>query len=113
MVAGDTGTTVRSTRSTRARRRPMRGLAHDLVVKEEKAAGERRVSDAAEQVQKARERDRHLRELYATFVDLTQSADAQARGYELEDLLKELFALHEIRYRKSLIFTRFNSQRHL
>ena len=32
---------------------------------------------------------------------LTTSDDPQARGYGLEDLLKELFALHEIRYRKS------------
>ncbi len=76
-------------------------LAHDLEAKEEKATAERRVSDATEQVQRARERDRRLRELHAAFTELTQSGDPQARGYDLESLLKELFALHEIRYRKS------------
>lgn len=76
-------------------------LQHDLVAKEEQAAARRRASDAAETTQKARERERKLRELHAAFMDLTSSDDAQARGYGLEDLLKELFALYEIRYRKS------------
>lgn len=74
---------------------------HDLAVQEEKATAARRASDAATDIQKARDRDRRLAELHAAFVELTTSEDRQARGYGLEDLLKELFALHEIRYRKS------------
>lgn len=74
---------------------------HDLDVREEQTTRARRAADAAETTQKARDRDRRLKELHQAFVELSQSADAQGRGYELEDLLKELFALYEIRYRKS------------
>lgn len=73
----------------------------DLVSKEEKHEKARRVADAQESVQKARDRERRLGELYGAFAELAASADPQARGYGLEDLLKELFALYEIRYRKS------------
>lgn len=76
-------------------------LAHDLVAKEEQATRARRASDAEESIQKARDRDRRLRELYSAFSALAASSDRQASGYGLEDLLKELFALYEIRYRKS------------
>jgi len=75
--------------------------AHDLDVKEEKTVRTRTKADAAQEVQKARDRERRLRELYAAFVDLSTSDDHQARGYSLEDLLKELFAIFELRYRKS------------
>lgn len=74
---------------------------HDLVAAEEKAAAVRRTTDAERQVQRARDRQRRLQELHEAFIVLAQSDDRQPRGYELEDLLKELFALHEIRYRKS------------
>lgn len=74
---------------------------HDLVTKEEKDANARRVADAEGSIQKARDRQRRLRELYEAFAELAASEDAQARGYSLEDLLKELFALYEISYRKS------------
>jgi hypothetical protein len=74
---------------------------HDLEVQQEKTAATRRAADAQEAVQKARDRDRRRGELREVFVALTQSDNPQARGYGLEDLLKELFALYEIRYRKS------------
>ncbi len=74
---------------------------HDLVTKEEKQTAARRVSDSEESVQKARDRERRLRELLEAFAEMSASSDAQARGYGLEDLLKEVFALYEIRYRKS------------
>lgn len=74
---------------------------HDLVVEEESANRARRTSDAEATVQKARDRQRRLGELKQAYFDLTISDDRQARGYGLEDLLKELFALNEIRYRKS------------
>ena len=74
---------------------------HDLVAEEEKAKRERRSSDAKEALQRARDRERRLGELRQAYLDLTVSEDRQASGYGLEDLLKELFALNEIRYRKS------------
>jgi len=74
---------------------------HDLVVEQEHVAAQRRTSDAESQVQRARDRQRRLQELFQAFTLLAQSDDPQARGYELEDLLRELFAVHEIRYRKS------------
>jgi hypothetical protein len=74
---------------------------HDLVVEDERVAAARRTSDAESQVQRARERQRRLQELYQAFTTLAQSDARQARGYELEDLLRELFAVYEIRYRKS------------
>lgn len=76
-------------------------LKHQLYVEEERVVGGRRSVDAAEFVQKARDRNRRLDELRKAFSGLTQSEDAQTRGYGLEDLLKELFALFELRYRKS------------
>jgi hypothetical protein len=74
---------------------------HDLDVQEEKASRKRRTEDAADSIQKARERDRRLKELQQAFLEMSQSTDRQASGYGLEDLLKELFAVYEIRYRKS------------
>ncbi|MCW5982359.1 MAG: hypothetical protein KIT09_30010 [Bryobacteraceae bacterium] len=74
---------------------------HDLGVEEEKVAGKRRSAGADQLVQRARERDRRLGELKAEFSAMASSEDVQGRGYGLEDLLKELFALYEIRYRKS------------
>lgn len=74
---------------------------HDIQVQEHTLARTRRAEDAEEVIQKARDRQRRLNELHEAFIELTQSGDRQARGYGLEDLLKELFALHEIRYRKS------------
>lgn len=76
-------------------------LRHDLVAREERGVGERRTGDAEAVVQRARDRDRRLTELHRTFSVLAASKDRQASGYGLEDLLKELFALFEIRYRKS------------
>ncbi len=74
---------------------------HDLEVEQEHIQKERRSEDAEETIQKARDRNRRIKELHAAFTELSQSDNKQARGYGLEDLLKELFALYEIRYRKS------------
>ena len=69
---------------------------HDLEFKEERQQTARRAGDAEELVQKARERERRLSELNRAFQELSTSDAAQSRGYSLEDLLKELFALYEI-----------------
>lgn len=76
-------------------------VEHDLVAEEEKERTKRRTTDSETLVQKARERDRKLSELHAAFVGMISSPDHQARGYSLEDLLSELFAVFELRYRKS------------
>ena len=78
-----------------------RAQENDLVAEEEKSKRARRTSDAEATVQKARDRQRRLGELKQAYIELTNSEDRQASGYGLEDLLKELFALNEIRYRKS------------
>jgi len=74
---------------------------HDLVAREAQSAAKTRLEGSLQAHQRTRERDRRLGELFAEFSKLTVSPDAQGRGYGLEDLLKELFALYEIRYRKS------------
>lgn len=76
-------------------------LDNDLAVAEDHQGARRRKQDADLQVQKARERERRLSELSGAYAAMQTSTDPQARGYELEDLFKELFALFEIRYRKS------------
>ncbi len=74
---------------------------YDLIERDERTRIARRAADAEVQVQNARERGRRLEELYATFSAIAASPDPQSRGYDLEDLLKELFNLNELRYRKS------------
>lgn len=83
--------------------RKLKSLAieHDLIAKEKAATRRRRKQDSAKEGQKARERERRLNELHSAFIELSQSDDRQASGYGLEDLLKELYALFELRYRKS------------
>ena len=74
---------------------------HDLFIEDEKARARRRLNDSDTQVQKARERERKLKELFEAFNELSTSTEYQSRAYSLEDLLKELFNIFEIRYRKS------------
>jgi hypothetical protein len=83
------------------RRLKLAAHEHDLGVDESRVSAGRRMANAETGVQKAREREKRLSELRRAFCELSSSADRQRRGYGLEDLLKELFALHEIRYRKS------------
>lgn len=83
--------------------RELKRLAYqnDLVVKEDLEHASRRIVDAEARVQQARERERRLKELHNAFIQMQSSSDPQDRGYSLEDLLKELFSLYEINYRKS------------
>jgi hypothetical protein len=48
-----------------------------------------------------KERSEKLESLRKTFTDGIINPDRQSAGYSLEDLLKDLFALFEIEYRKS------------
>jgi hypothetical protein len=76
-------------------------IEHDLYIEEDEQKSRRLAADAERMVQKARERGRRLSELHAAFTGMITSTNPQARGYGLEDLLNELFAIFEIRYRKS------------
>ena len=79
----------------------VKALAHDLVVNEEKKERVKRASNRKNTIHKASERQCRLAELRQLYNKLAISKDRQASGYGLEDLIKELFALNEIRYRKS------------
>jgi hypothetical protein len=83
--------------------RKLKELAYEqkIVFEEEKQKTQRIATDAEVRVQRARERDRRLAELNNAFTSMIGSSDHQARGYSLEDLLSELFAVFELRYRKS------------
>jgi hypothetical protein len=74
---------------------------HDLIIKEERKNSFVQVANVEHQVQQARDRERRLKELYGVFGKMSLSYDSQTRGYDLEDLVKELFNLFELRYRKS------------
>jgi hypothetical protein len=76
-------------------------LEHELVTKKEKQETKTRVSQSQELAQRAREREEKRTQLYSMYREALSAEDRQARGYALEDILKELFALYEIRYRKS------------
>jgi hypothetical protein len=83
--------------------RKLKELAYEqkIVFEEEKQQTQRIATDAEVRIQRARERDRRLAELQNAFTSMIASSDHQARGYSLEDLLSELFAIFELRYRKS------------
>ena len=76
---------------------------NDFMAKQESAGAAKRQSHAHRMSQQALDRRRRLKTLYDNFISLAASDDRQARGYRLEDLLSELFAVYEIQYRKSYI----------
>ena len=72
---------------------------YDLAVKEEVGTSDKPRSGTQEVLRKVNERRKQLQKLNQSFISLAQSDDRQARGYELEDLICQLFAVFEIRYR--------------
>lgn len=74
---------------------------HDLVVKEDEAKQEDRVSTAQEREQLVDNRTKKLESLRQVFNESAGSPDRQRAGYTLQDVLQELFGLFEIEYRKS------------
>ena len=76
-------------------------LQHDLFVKEERHVAADKATEARARQQLSQERAAKLEVLRKTFNDAVLSADRQAAGYTLQDLLQELFGLFEIEYRKS------------
>ncbi|MCI0625396.1 MAG: restriction endonuclease [Acidobacteria bacterium] len=75
-------------------------IRHDLVAHEEmdKSTGKKRLAE--EQSRIVRERAAKLEALRKSFNAAVMSSNRQGAGYSLEDLLRDLFALFEIEYRK-------------
>jgi hypothetical protein len=76
-------------------------LAHDLVAREEIDKGAQRKQSAAEHTRLLQARAAKLESLRQTFSAAVMNSDRQSAGYSLEDVLRELFALFELEYRKS------------
>lgn len=74
---------------------------NDLVARQAKADAEGVRRRAEEKLKVQAERASKLEGLKKRFYDGIMSSDRQGAGYSLEDLLKDLFALSEIDYRKS------------
>jgi hypothetical protein len=83
--------------------RQLKNLAvqHDLLAKEEARVVGDKAAQAKERQQLVQDRAAKLDKLKQTFIAAFTSADRQAAGYTLQDLLHELFTLFEIEYRKS------------
>jgi|ERR1051326_3277515 hypothetical protein len=75
-------------------------VSHDLYVEEKRSGGSQRQELAKQKERIVAERSSKLRELQRTFSDGLTNANRQVTGYVLEDLLRELFSLFDIDYRK-------------
>lgn len=75
-------------------------VEHDLSVEDDRVRGQRATASARAAIQRAGEVERRLKELNQLFAQMCSATDYQARGYDLEDLVTELFALYQIPYRK-------------
>jgi hypothetical protein len=76
-------------------------LAHDLVARDEIEKGVQRKQAVAERARLLQERAAKLESLRQTFSAAVMNSNRQTAGYSLEDVLRELFALFELEYRKS------------
>jgi hypothetical protein len=75
-------------------------VAQRLVVEEQRGASEQREIEARRRQAAFAARAKKMEELRAAFTGMAMSPDDPAdRGYGLEDLLAELFGVHEISYR--------------
>jgi len=71
-----------------------------LLVEEERSHAEQRTTEVRRRQAALAARAQKMEELRAVFGTMVMSHDdPQERGYGLEDLLAELFALHEVQYR--------------
>ncbi len=76
-------------------------LENKLVIRKEELKRESRVEEARKVQAAVAARAGKMEELRTAFNTMARSADdPQSRGYGLEDLLGELFAVHEIQYRR-------------
>jgi len=90
----------RDAASSALRRLKALAVEQKLIVKKAKADSADRKRKAEEMAAKKSARDKTLRELHVRFCDMARAdEDPQSRGYDLENLLKELFGAWEINYR--------------
>jgi hypothetical protein len=75
-------------------------VSHDLYVEDKKSVGTQRQELAKQKENIVAERSSKLRELQKSFSDGLTNPDRQATGYVLEAILRELFGLFDIDYRK-------------
>lgn len=76
-------------------------IKYNLDTKEAKRDDNIRVRLSEEKSKVIFERARKLEELHRTFLASFSNPNRQQAGYSLEDLLKDLFAVFEVEYRKS------------
>jgi len=76
-------------------------VAHELVTRDEADKGDQRKRSALERTKLLQERAAKLETLRQAFNSEVMNPNRQRAGYSLEDLLRDLFALFEIEYRKS------------
>ena len=75
-------------------------VSQDLYVEDKKSVGTQRQELAKQKENIVAERSSKLRELQKSFSDGLTNPDRQATGYVLEAILRELFGLFDIDYRK-------------
>jgi hypothetical protein len=79
-------------------------LTQKLVAEEERSSGEQKLQEARRRQAALAARSQKMEELRKTFAAMATSAtDPQSRGYGLEDLLADLFDIHEIVYRRPYV----------
>jgi len=76
-------------------------MQHDLLAKQELTRAKKHKNLSMNKMEAAAARRERLSTLHKQFSEMLLSTDHQQRGYDLEGLLTDLFALYEIRYRKS------------
>jgi len=74
---------------------------HEIIAKELEKERKDRKSLRREKLKIFEERAKKVEKLHKKFLEAIRNPDRQQAGYSLEDLLKELFAIFEIEYRKS------------
>ena len=75
-------------------------LEHDLFIEEKKKEEKKWKSLAEERLKIIKERAKKLDILHKKFSEALRNQNRQQAGYSLENLVKELFAIFEIEYRK-------------
>jgi len=76
-------------------------LEQDLIARKQKKTQVDRAKIAAEREKIVQERATRLAKLREQFVQAVMNPDRQEAGYTLEDILRELFSLSDIEYKKS------------
>lgn len=76
-------------------------IEQKLFFEDGKQQAQKHSSIAEIRIKQIKDREQKLSELHKAFTSMVNYSDHQARGYGLEEILSELFAIFELRYRKS------------